>query len=158
MTHLKLGVKHLLVTYMQPYEGDLAELDWKISTLLTFVAFVWPFGNFFQLLSCYSIRVLGGSTTESQLSSCYWHLQFAILGSKIRSFTSNAAHCVLYPPHTTTYKGRWQQQQNPTDWCITFWNYLPTIDQGRPWMVLYACEGACLFSIAKWAAEHLYHG
>ena len=50
------------------------------------------FWTFFPTLKmCYSIRVLGGSTTESQLSSCYWHLQFAILGSKIRSFTSKGS-------------------------------------------------------------------
>ena len=87
---------YLLPTYCHMKE-TWQNLTWKFRPYWP----LWPLfdilGIFFQQLTCHSIRVLGGSTTESQLSSCYWHLQFAILGSKIRSFTSKGSSlCLAY--------------------------------------------------------------
>ena len=44
---MKLWLKHLLVPYMPPYQGDLAELTGRFRPLMTFVAFIWPFRQTF---------------------------------------------------------------------------------------------------------------
>ena len=44
---MKLWLKHLLVPYMPPYQGDLAELTGRFRPLMTFVAFIWPSGRTF---------------------------------------------------------------------------------------------------------------
>ena len=40
---MKLWLKHLLVPYMPPYQGDLAELTGSFWPFMTFVGFIWPF-------------------------------------------------------------------------------------------------------------------
>ena len=44
---MKLWLKHLLVPYMPPYQGDLAELTGSFRPFMTFVAFIWPFSQTF---------------------------------------------------------------------------------------------------------------
>ena len=44
---MKLWLKHLLVPYMPPYQGDLAELTGSFQPFMTFVAFIWPFSQTF---------------------------------------------------------------------------------------------------------------
>ena len=44
---MKLWLKHLLVPYMPPYQGDLAELTGSFRPFMTFVAFIWPFRQTF---------------------------------------------------------------------------------------------------------------
>ena len=44
---MKLWLKHLLVPYMPPYQGDLAELTGRFRPSTTFVAFIWPLGRTF---------------------------------------------------------------------------------------------------------------
>ena len=44
---MKLWLKHLLVPYMPPYQGDLAELTGSFRPFMTFVAFIWLFRQTF---------------------------------------------------------------------------------------------------------------